>query len=96
MEGLTIASPLFESAAPGRPKTADPAKIRDAAQQFEGLLLMELLKSAHPEGGWLGGGDDGASGTAFSFAEQQLAATIAKQGGIGLAHLVEQGLEKEH
>jgi Rod binding domain-containing protein len=95
MADLVTASPLPEAGIPARPHTADPAKIRDAAQQFEGLLLAELLKSAHPDGGWLGGGDDGASGTAFSFAEQQLAATMAKQGGIGLAHLVVQGLEKQ-
>jgi Rod binding domain-containing protein len=76
------------------PKTSDPAKIREAAQQFEALLLTELLESAHPKGGWLGGGKDGASGTASSFAEQQLAVMMAKQGGIGLANLVVTGLER--
>jgi len=95
MTELTISPALLQPAAPAHPQTADPAKIHDAAQQFEALLLNQLLESAHPSGGWLGGGEEGASGTAFSFAEQQLAATMAKQGGIGLANMIASGLEKE-
>jgi Rod binding domain-containing protein len=94
MADLTISPAILQPAAPARPQTADPAKIRDAAQQFEALLLNQLLESAHPSGGWLGSQDEGAEGTAFSFAEQQLAASMAKQGGIGLAHLIATGLEQ--
>jgi Rod binding domain-containing protein len=96
MDGLTVPPALLQPAAPVRANTSDPAKIRDAAQQFEALLLTELLKSAHPSGGWLGSGDEDAAGTAFSFAEQQLATTMAKQGGIGLSGLIAKGLEKEN
>jgi len=94
MDTLAVSSALLEHNTPATPKSANPAKIRDAAQQFEALLLTQLLQSAHPSGGWLGGGDEGASGTAFSFAEQQLATTMAQHGGIGLASLVQAGLEK--
>jgi peptidoglycan hydrolase FlgJ len=95
MAGLTVSPAILQPVAPAHPKTANPAKIRDAAQQFEGLLLNQLLESAHPSGGWLGSGDEGADGTAFSFAEQQLAVTMAKQGGVGLANLIVAGLEQE-
>ena len=93
MDHLAISPDLMTPVPPSHGKTADPAKVRDAAEQFEALLLGQLLESAHPKGGWLGGGDEGASGTATSFAEQQLASTMARHGGIGLAKLVMQGLE---
>jgi Rod binding domain-containing protein len=72
----------------------DPAKIRDAAQQFEALLLAQVLQSAHGDGGWLGSGEDSAGSCAGSFAEQQLALTMARQGGFGLADLISKGLER--
>src|SRR5215469_2638794 len=72
--------------------TDSPEKIRDAAQQFEALLIAQVLNMAHdPEGGWLGGGDS-ASGAATSFAEQQFAQVIAQKGGFGLSTLIAQGL----
>ena len=37
----------------------DPAKVRDAAKQFEALLIGQMMKSMRDaEGGWLGTGDD--------------------------------------
>jgi flagellar protein FlgJ len=95
MDQLAISPDLLANVPEARSKSGDPAKIRDAAEQFEALLLGQLLESAHPKGGWLGGGDEGADGTAISFGEQQLAATMAHHGGIGLAKLVMQGLERK-
>jgi len=94
MDNLTVSPTLSQPVPSASPKTDDPAKIREAAQQFEALLLTQLLQSAHPSGGWLGSGDDGASDTASSFAEQQLAVMMARQGGIGLANLVATGLQR--
>jgi Rod binding domain-containing protein len=74
-------------------KSDDPAKIRDAAQQFEGLLIAQVLQSAHDDGGWLGSGEDSAGSCASGFAEQQLAVTMAKNGGFGLAAMISKGLE---
>jgi len=77
------------------PKHADtPAKIKDAAQQFEALLISQVLRSASENGGWLGSGGDSASSCAGGFAQQQLAASMAKSGGFGLASLIAQGLER--
>ena len=76
------------------PKVDSPAKIHDAAQQFEALLLGQILETVSQAGGWLGSGEDSASGCATSFAEQQLAAMMAKQGGLGLSQLIETGLQR--
>ena len=75
-------------------QTDSPAKIHDAAQQFEGLLLAQILGSIHQGGGWLGSSDD-SSGAATGFAEQQLAGTIAQKGGLGLSAMISTGLERE-
>jgi Rod binding domain-containing protein len=72
----------------------DPRKIRDAAQQFEALLLAQILESAHTSGsGWFGSGGDSSSDCATSFAQQQLANMMAEHGGLGLADVISTGLE---
>jgi Rod binding domain-containing protein len=74
-------------------KPGDPAKARDAAQQFEALMLAQILKGAGESGGLFGSGSDGSAGTVMDMATQQFALAIARQGGLGLADLVAQGLE---
>lgn len=69
-----------------------PAKIRDAAEQFEALLLGQILRAARQSGGWMGA-SDASSDCAIEYAEQQFASVMAKQGGLGLAALIAQGLE---
>jgi Rod binding domain-containing protein len=91
---LSTVGPL-PGVAPTAGKPDDPARIRDAAQQFEGLLLAQALKTAHEGGGWLGADEDSADNCASSFAEQQLAMTMARQGGFGLADLISQGLQRK-
>jgi Rod binding domain-containing protein len=89
--GSAITSNMFE---PAPKKPDDPAKVHDAAQQFEALLLGQLLETAREGGGWMGSGGDSASGCATGFAEQHLATMMAKQGGFGLATLIEKGLQR--
>ena len=73
----------------------DPAKIRDAAQQFEALLLTEMLRSERESGnGWLGSGGDATGECATDFAEQQLGLALAQRGGLGLAGLISTGLKR--
>lgn len=73
----------------------DPAKVHDAAQQFEALLVAQLLREARgSEGGWLGSGG-GSSDCLTGLAEEHLAMLLAKQGGLGLARLIEHGLRLE-
>lgn len=94
MSDLRISPVVTEAAIPPSPASSgNPAKIRDAAQQFEGLLLGQILESARQSGGWLGTGTDSSADCAMSFADQQLATMMARQGGFGLATLITQGLE---
>jgi len=71
-----------------------PAKIHDAAQQFEALLIGQILQSVSENGGWMGSGEDSASSCATGFAQEQLAAMMARNGGFGLAGLISKGLER--
>jgi Rod binding domain-containing protein len=75
--------------AAGQPAAArDEAKVRDAAQQFEALLIAQLLRTARESSG------EESSDAAFGYAEEQFAAVMAKQGGLGLADLIAAGLSK--
>lgn len=77
--------------------TKDPKKIVDAARSFEALMIGQVLKAAHGDGsgGWLGAGDDDeTASTAIQMAEEYLGQAIANGGGLGIAKMVVQGLEK--
>lgn len=68
-----------------------PEKIRDTAQQFEALLLGQLLEGMR--GGDSGLGAAGAAGDAlFECAEQEFAKALAARGGLGLARMIAAGL----
>lgn len=75
-------------------KSQDPAKVHDAAQQFEALLMGQIMRSARTNSGWLGDDADPSAECATDYAEQQFAAVIAQQGGLGLAAMVAKGLER--
>ena len=94
ISGSLLAIP---SGGPIPPKAENPAKIHEAAQQFESLLIGELLKTAHEAGGsgWLGTDDDDAGQTGIGFGEEQFSRMIASSGGLGLAPLIESGLKAE-
>jgi flagellar protein FlgJ len=80
---------------PGK-KTDDPAKIHDAAEQFEALLIGQILRSVRESGGgWLGSGGDSSGDCATEYAEQHFATTLAQQGGLGLAGLISKGLGRD-
>jgi len=73
-------------------KTSGPNKVEKAAQQFEALLIGQILHSTHEsDSGWLGA-DDSSASSATDFAEEQLANTIAQNGGLGLSKMIIQGL----
>jgi Rod binding domain-containing protein len=91
--GATAAAAALDQAGAqaGTPK----GKIVKAAQDFEALLLGQVLKSVHQEGGWLGSGSDDASDAAVGLGEEQLARVMAATGGLGLSKLIEAGLRNE-
>ena len=72
----------------------NPTKIKDAARQFEALLIGQMLKSMRDsEGGWLGTGDDEASSSAMEYAQEMFAQSLSANGGLGMASLVMKGLK---
>jgi peptidoglycan hydrolase FlgJ len=80
---------------PSRQSATDtPAKVLDAAQQFESLLLSQILRAARESGGGWMGTKDASAECATDYAEQQFATVMAKQGGLGLANLIAKGLER--
>lgn len=77
------------------PNDNSPAKIRDAASQFESLLVGQILKSVHDEDGegWLGTGEDQTASSAMGLADEFLAQSISRRGGLGLAKMISRQLE---
>ena len=72
-----------------------PEKIREAASQFESLLIGQVLKSMHEDGeeGWLGTGEDQTAASPMSLADEYLAQSISKHGGLGLAKMIARQLD---
>jgi Rod binding domain-containing protein len=91
-----MTTPISSTAALlGIPQASQPTRIEDAAQQFESLLIHQMMQSAwEAEPGGLGGDDeDDSQGSVMrDLACQQFARLLAKQGGIGLTRLIVKGL----
>jgi Rod binding domain-containing protein len=89
---LTLMNPLPPSTAG---EVLSGGKAANAATQFEGLMIAQLLKASHEEGtGWLGSGDDATAGQANAIAEEFLAQALASKGGLGIARMVNANLAK--
>jgi Rod binding domain-containing protein len=72
------------------PKKTD--KLHEAAQQFEALMIGEMMKSVRQssESGWLGSScEDGSTDQAVEMAESNFAKALAMSGGFGLSRMVE-------
>lgn len=68
-----------------------PSKLHNAAQQFEALVISEMLRSEREAGseGWMGSGEDSGDDSAMDMAEGQLSNALAAGGGLGLAKMIE-------
>jgi Rod binding domain-containing protein len=94
-----LSAPVALPALPaGLAKKDTPAKIQQAATDFEALLLAQMLKSAREASGsgLTGDGGDGsdANSTMIELGEQQFAQALASSGGFGIAKIVMTGLAK--
>lgn len=89
--GLEAVSNLKSAGAKARPD-----KLREAAQQFESLMINEMMKSvkAASSSGWMGSeeGGDSAGESAMEMAQTQFAAALARSGGLGLAKMIEKAV----
>jgi peptidoglycan hydrolase FlgJ len=75
-------------------------KLTDAAQQFEGMLLQEMLKPMREHGFGQEEGEDKDEGSGFgdtlsSFGTEAVATAISKGGGLGIAKRVVAQVEGE-
>jgi Rod binding domain-containing protein len=71
--------------------TGKHVDLATAAQQFEALMIQQMLSSGHdPDKGWFSseGEEDQANNQAMEIAQQQFASALAARGGLGLAKLV--------
>jgi Rod binding domain-containing protein len=87
--GVSHAAPASPERSPARPEL-----VRQAASEFEALLIAQMLRSARSASSLtsLDGEDSGSKDAVTEFAEQQLSDTLASAGGLGLANLVATGL----
>lgn len=72
--------------------TSSHSKLHDAAQQFEALIVSQMLRSEREErsDGWLGDGEEDSAGeSAMDIAEDQFSKALAASGGLGLANMIE-------
>ena len=92
MNAITSLMPVTPN---GQRPTVNGQRVQDAAEQFESLMLTELLKTAREagsEGGWMGTEDEPGQ-TNLDMAEQQVANVMAKAGGLGLRSFITHSLE---
>lgn len=70
-----------------------PTKMEDAAKQFEALLIGQMLRSVRESGA--GDDADSSSSTMLDIADQQFSQLLARNGGLGLAHMIVKGLQQD-
>ncbi|WP_263365860.1 hypothetical protein [Edaphobacter bradus] len=73
-------------------------KLADAAQQFEGMFLQELLKPMQSGKDGLTGEDasDSSTDTLQSYGTEAVAKAISSRGGFGIARQIIQQLNSPH
>jgi Rod binding domain-containing protein len=79
-------------------ETGKQSKLADAAQEFESMMLQELLKPLRSSEDDLGGekNEDSSFDTMSSFGTEAVAKAISKSGGLGIARQVIDHLSARH
>lgn len=92
LPGIGVDSPTLSGSTPANRKKSE--QIREAARDFEALLIQQLLRSAREAGAGAGmGSDDQSFDSIMDFSEQQIARMLTASGGLGLSSLIARGLE---
>src|ERR1700716_1513870 len=81
--------PLLSPLRPGK------SKIESAAEQFESLLIYEMLKSANSTGSSSLRNEADPNSSLVEMGQQQFAQALASSGGLGLAKMVVTGLNHD-
>ena len=79
------------AASPAPPADPAPKNVKEAAQQFEALMIAQMLRSAKEAGGEET--EDSTGATMLDLAHQQFAKVLAANGGLGLAKIIVRGVE---
>jgi Rod binding domain-containing protein len=76
--------------------SSERERVQRAAQDFEALLVAQMLKSAREgsTGAFSGTESDQATESILELGEQQIANALAASGGLGLCNLLVSGLTK--
>ena len=69
-------------------RSPERAKLEKATQDFEAMLLTELLKAAPQAGSVDGAEEEGGSGEYRDLSLQGVAQAMAQNGGIGIARML--------
>lgn len=102
---FSIGDGRLPGATQASPAAAQHTRLVKAAQQFEAMLMQEMLKPmrtkdqlfADPaEDGKSGSDSDEDGGVLQGFATQAMAEGMAKSGGMGIAKQVVRQVEREH
>ena len=73
MSDMAISSAALPASAATTTKADTPEKVRDAAQQFEALLIGQILRSARQSGSaWFSDGEDPSGEVATDYAERDI------------------------
>ncbi|MEP7222801.1 MAG: rod-binding protein [Novosphingobium sp.] len=88
-------APLSAPAMPLAPPANDRAKLHEAAQKFEAIMVRQMLAAARASGG----GDkllgSQATDTFTSMRDERFADIAAKSGGFGFGRMIEAQLAKQ-
>lgn len=88
---MNITSDFTDSSLPAA-SAQSPSKLNNAAQEFEAMLLQEMLKPLQSKDeGWGGEKMDSSSDIISSFGCEAVAKAISAHGGFGIAkHVIRQ------
>jgi Rod binding domain-containing protein len=84
---IASSTPVLGAAPQRRPKDAE-----GAAKQFEGMLIGQMLRSAREAAE--DDDDDPDGQPMIDLADQQFSQMLANNGGMGLAHVIVNGLKQ--
>ena len=89
---VSVSGDSFGLREAGPPGADSRQRVRESAQQFEALLIAQMLRQAREAAGE---DADEITATVMEMAEQRMAEVMAAQGGLGLAGLILRQLERQ-
>ena len=93
-----IGDTLSAITTPGNGQPDKSKRIHDAAQQFESVMIGEMLKSVreNSSSGWMGSGGSTGDDSALGMAEAQFANALTAGGGLGLTKMIEHSMAPQN